>query len=290
MPGVRGVGVACEPGRVTLRVMTWNLWWRFGDWERRERAIVEVLRATNPDVVCLQETWAVRSAAGKVELQVERLTEQLGMSAVHHEPVWYEGQAFVNAILARGDLRRTLDAALPNADGAPGHRRVVGALVDTPWGGWPVVCAHLDHRFDGSGTRERQVGAVLGHVADRRGDPASDLPVILGGDLNAVPDSDEIRVLTGRRAGGPPGIVMSDVWEQVGQGRGETWIRTNPAVADSAWPDRRIDYLAVSWPRPKPVGNPVSAWRAGDRATTVDGVPVWPSDHAAVVAELTTPE
>jgi hypothetical protein len=38
----------------------------------------------------------------------------------------------------------------------------------------------------------------------------------------------------------------------------------------------------VSWPRPKPIGNPVRAWIAGNEA--VDGV--YPSDHFAVVGEL----
>jgi len=38
----------------------------------------------------------------------------------------------------------------------------------------------------------------------------------------------------------------------------------------------------VSWPRPKPLGNPRRAWLAG--VDPVDGV--WPSDHAAVVVDL----
>ena len=33
-----------------MRVMTWNLWWRFGAWEQRQRAIVETIRRADPDV------------------------------------------------------------------------------------------------------------------------------------------------------------------------------------------------------------------------------------------------
>jgi endonuclease/exonuclease/phosphatase family metal-dependent hydrolase len=274
---------------MALRLMTWNLWWRFGEWERREAAIVEVIRAAQPDIVCLQEVWVRRRDDGVVEHQADRLAEMLTMHAVANEPVWFDEAAFTNAVLSRWPVQRTLDAPLPRDDGTPGHRRVVGAAVDTPWGTWPIVSTHLDHRFDGSATRERQVRCVMEHVQELRGDPERDLPVILGGDLNAVPDSDEIRLMTGRRAGAPPGIVMSDTWEQVGEGSGITWSREHPAVADSAWPQRRIDYVMVTWPRPKPVGNPVRAWLAGDRPVTVNGEAVWPSDHAAVVVELHTP-
>jgi endonuclease/exonuclease/phosphatase family metal-dependent hydrolase len=121
-----------------------------------------------------------------------------------------------------------------------------------------------------------------------RGDPSNDLPLIVGADLNAVPDTDEIRLLTGRSAG-VPGIVFSDVWEQVGNGSGHTWRPENPYSTDSAWPNRRLDYLLVSWPRPKPVGNPTRAWNVATGPVDVDGELVWASDHCGVVADFVTP-
>ena len=41
-----------------MRVMTWNLWWRFGPWARRRQAILTALHAWQPDAVGLQEVWA----------------------------------------------------------------------------------------------------------------------------------------------------------------------------------------------------------------------------------------
>ena len=38
-----------------LRVMTWNLWWRFGPWAQREVAIRSIVQAQSPDVLLLQE-------------------------------------------------------------------------------------------------------------------------------------------------------------------------------------------------------------------------------------------
>jgi endonuclease/exonuclease/phosphatase family metal-dependent hydrolase len=148
-----------------------------------------------------------------------------------------------------------------------------------------VASTHLDYQFDQSAVRQLQVATVLEAVADHRGDPTADLPPIVAGDFNAIPDSDEIRMVTGRAAPPVPGALLSDCWEHVGDGSGSTWRRDNPYQVDSAWPQRRLDYVFVSWPRPKPVGNPVAAWLAG--VDPVDGVV--PSDHAAVVVDVLTP-
>ena len=150
-----------------------------------------------------------------------------------------------------GRARLLADEALPRADGSPGHRRIVAASVATPWGPWPIASTHLDHRFDDSAARQAQCRRLLELASTWRGDPTTDLPLIVGADLNAVPDSAEVRMLTGREPG-RRGIVFSDAWEQTGDGPGATWRRENPYSADSAWPNRRIDYLLVSWPRPKP--------------------------------------
>jgi endonuclease/exonuclease/phosphatase family metal-dependent hydrolase len=274
-------------GPMALRVMTWNLWWRFGDWPRREAAIVETVRSVRPDVLCLQETWAVDGDGG-VEHQIERLAESLGLHPVGTDPVFYRDHAFVNAVLSRWPAERIADEALPDVDGEPGHRRIVAASVSTPWGPWPFASTHLDHRFDASPARSAQLRRVLELALGWRGDPDVDPPLVIGADLNAVPDSDEVRMATGRSPG-VDGIVLSDVWEQSGDGDGATWRRENPHVADSAWPDRRIDYLLVTWPRPKPVGNPIGSWLVATRPIDVGGEPVWASDHAGVVAELVTP-
>ena len=58
---------------MTMRVMTWNLWWRFGPWEQRRHAIVETIRETVPDVLCLQEVWADATGAGMAEIIGEHI-------------------------------------------------------------------------------------------------------------------------------------------------------------------------------------------------------------------------
>jgi endonuclease/exonuclease/phosphatase family metal-dependent hydrolase len=120
-------------------------------------------------------------------------------------------------------------------------------------------------------------------VASKRGDPALEHPPVVAGDLNAVPDADEVRLLTGRSAGGVPGLVFQDSWEVAGDGStGVTWTRRNPYCVDAAWPERRLDYVLVGWPRPRPLGNPQVC-----RVVGIDPVNgVQPSDHYGVVVDL----
>src|ERR1051326_1639981 len=42
----------------TLRVVTWNVWGRYGPWRDREAGIVATLRDARPDIVVLTESWA----------------------------------------------------------------------------------------------------------------------------------------------------------------------------------------------------------------------------------------
>jgi len=276
----------------TLRVLTWNVWGRHGAHEDRQRAIIAVLRAEDPDVVFLQETWADQATdASPGVVQARQIADALGgYQIVTADGPWFSGRWLGNAVLSRFPVVRSQVRPLPRLDGGAPYRQAVIAHLDTPWGHWPVLSTHFEHRFDDTQARQLHAETLLRIVHDVRGDtPAKSLPVIIGADLNAVPDSDELHMLTGRKIG-VSGVVLSDVWEHVGDGgrlgtEGHTWRADNPHTANSAWPNRRLDYVLVSWPRSRPAGNPVRSWLAGLHA--VDGV--HPSDHAALVVDLAVP-
>ena len=164
-----------------------------------------------------------------------------------------------------------------------GHSAV---RVETPFGPWPVLTTHTDHRFDDSATRQVQCERILQLVDAMRAIPSAT--------CHRWSQATSTRSPTATRSACSPGgerrpvrnLVLTDCWEVAGDGPGATWRRDNPYQADTAWPDRRLDYVFVAWPRPKPVGNPLVAWLAGLDA--VDGV--HPSDHAAVVVDLATPD
>jgi endonuclease/exonuclease/phosphatase family metal-dependent hydrolase len=262
-----------------VRVVTWNLWWRFGPWEQRAAAIEATLRALDADVICLQETWVNGD-----EVQALGLAAALGMDvAVGDAPRWND-QAFANVVLSRRPVSRHETLVLPDEHGAPSHRRATIATVETD-DGQPelvVVSTHIEHRFSRSATRVAQVAALQRHLHAQHHESRV---VVIGGDLNCVPDADEMRLLQGRTAPAAP-LVFVDAWEMAGdRSPGWTWRADNPFLATASWPNRRIDYVLVSAPRPDGLGRPVGVHLAGLQA--VDGV--WPSDHAAVVADLTWP-
>jgi endonuclease/exonuclease/phosphatase family metal-dependent hydrolase len=260
---------------VGVRVVTWNLWGRFGPWERRQGGIAAVLAASGADVICLQEVWSTDDGAD----QARNLADILGFHMARNPDRFHRGLSVGNAVLSRWPIDHEETRTLPG----DGHRRVVRADLRSPQGRVPVFCTHLDYRFDESRIRQEQVGALVTYIAGHRGDPAVDRPVVLCGDFNAVPTADEIRILTGESPPPVHGLVFNDTWAAVGDGPGYTWDSSNPHLADAYWPRRRLDYVFVSWPRPKPAGNPVAATLIGTEP--VDGVV--PSDHYGVQVDLT---
>ncbi|MCJ7436728.1 MAG: endonuclease/exonuclease/phosphatase family protein, partial [Acidimicrobiia bacterium] len=62
-----------------MRLLTWNLWWRFGPWEARQPAILEKLGRVDADVLCLQEVWETRGG----ESQAEAIADALGYRHVY---------------------------------------------------------------------------------------------------------------------------------------------------------------------------------------------------------------
>lgn len=269
-----------------MRVVTWNLWWRFGPWEARQKAILETLRDLRPDVVGLQEVWA----AGGENL-AEWLAGELGLHwtwAPSPAPERWQrriGDATVdigNAVLSRYPLLEQEALRLPAPPHLDDGRLALYARLATPTHEVPFFTAHLTSPPHASAVRCHQVTALAQFVARHRTD--TPFPPIVTGDFNAWPDSDEIRLFGGYRTAPPvPCQVLYDAWDHADPtAPSATWDTTNPYVAAGGDPSARIDYIHVGRPAPGGPGRVRSARRAGHGP--VDGV--WPSDHAAVVAEL----
>src|SRR4051812_26357853 len=141
----------------TLRVVSWNLWWRFGPWEERQPAIGAALERLDPDIACLQEVWV---AGG--ESQAETLADRLGHQHVYASRWDGAKEQFGNAILSRWPIIRTEWRPLPAPAGSEEMRTVVFAEVDGPRGPVQVFCTHLNWRFDESHVRQEQARFIAG--------------------------------------------------------------------------------------------------------------------------------
>lgn len=255
--------------------MTWNLWWRFGPWEQRQPAILRTLERVKPDVVAIQEVWRDETTT-----QAEVLGTALGMESVYDSRFDIDGVGFGNAVLSRWPIVGSETHRYSNQRDDDAGRLVLRADVAGPDGSLQVFSTHLSWQLDESALRQLQVAELAGFVSDSG---PCEGPAVVCGDLNAEPDSDEIRMLTGR-AKDPVGIApFTDAWAEAGAGAGVTWNRDNPHAAQGSFPDRRIDYILVRWPDSEDTtAQVISSQLAGNEP--IDDV--WPSDHFAVVADL----
>jgi len=265
-----------------LRVLTWNIWWRFGPWEARRPAIAATLARLDADVVCLQEVWDDGDVCFAAEL-----AEGLGFHHTYGARLDLDGVRFGNAVLSRWPITGSEVLALPAHKEVEELRTCVRADIDGPRGPLQVFSTHLNWRFDQSATRQDQVRSVCRFITTSRPEAGRAYPPILCGDFNADPDSDEIRMLSGRAATPEDKLVFHDAWEVAGQASGSsatgaTWSNANPYAILDLEPDRRIDYIFVGWPKAGGAGHVTSCRVEG--LEPVDGVV--PSDHLAVLAEL----
>lgn len=257
-----------------LRVLSWNLWWRFGPWESRAPAIAATLARIDADVIGLQEVWQEGD-----KCQAADLASELGFSWVYASRLDLDGVNFGNAVLSRWPITSSEWRPLPAPAEQNELRTVLRADIDGPRGPIQLYTTHLNWRFDDSDVRQDQVSSICGFIGERRGDRS--YPPILCGDFNADPDSDEIRMLNGRATVPVPKLVFHDAWEVAGRHE-KTWSNGNPYAALDLEPDRCLDYVFAGWPKAGGAGHILGCSLEG--VDPVDGVV--PSDHYAVVAEL----
>ncbi|MGW0821992.1 endonuclease/exonuclease/phosphatase family protein [Streptomyces sp. NPDC002845] len=279
-----------------MRFVTWNVWWRFGPWEERQKALLAVLRELRPDVVGLQEVWEQGG-----ENLARWLADELGMHwtwAASDDAAYWQRRVgdtttgIGNAVLSRWPVLERAVKPLPalGSEG-DGGRLALYARLDAPGHPVPFFTTHLTSATGASALRCQQVTALAEFVAEHRG--GTGFPPVITGDFNAWPDSDEVRLFGGyRTAPAAPGQVFFDAWEYAGPAAPwATWDRANPYVAATFGPNVRVDYIHVGPPGPGGLGHVRAVRLAGDGPVGGvggggDGGGVWPSDHIAVVADL----
>lgn len=231
-----------------LRVLTFNIHRGHRDMRPELERIGEEIAAVRADVVFLQEVDR-DGRFSRGTNQAEWLGNRLRMNWEFGVNVGVPGSGpgYGTAILSRYPIVRWRNTHLVRHPGTE-QRGLLNTVIEVK--GQPVSLygTHLDHT---SGSlRNRQMRQVMQTAADEQG------PWLLGGDLNATPDSRTLRIAYKR---------LQDAWAK-GTGDGLT---VPPNV-----PRRRIDYLLHS--------PDVLAEQAGTVKSAV-------SDHRAVWADLRVP-
>jgi endonuclease/exonuclease/phosphatase family metal-dependent hydrolase len=242
-----------------LRVVTLNLWGTEPPLDRRLALAIRQLEALAPDVICLQEVRPLDGVAGRTTAHV--IADALGHAAHYEVAVtWPDG---VHAKLPAGQeglaviAKRIGDTrVVPLPDARPAEVRILlSAKVDTDGGPIWVHTTHLHYRLDDGLARERQVLLVDAAIRAFGRDNTSS-PQILAGDMNATPDSDEMRFLRGLTTLDGRRTHFQDAWLRLhreplpGEGfaQGITWSSENPLTRAlrSLDIDRRLDYIYVT--------------------------------------------
>jgi len=279
-----------------LRVATINVWNKSGPWLSRLPLIRGELERLAPEVVGLQEVLRLRpDTASDAPLTVhnDQLTEiadGLGYQLAYSVASDYgHGLKFGNAVLSRHPIVAERSFQLPGSESGE-TRSLLYVLCQTPHGNLPVFVTHLNWKFHQGSIRQRQVVFIADRVAELAPIGGSQLPPVLLGDFNAVPDADEIRFLTGLCALDGKTVYFADAWAFAGQGPGYTYDRANHYAAKAREPSRRIDYIFVRGPDRQFRGEPLRAELAFNSPDQGGPEPIWPSDHFGVVADLAITE
>jgi endonuclease/exonuclease/phosphatase family metal-dependent hydrolase len=258
----------------TVRVVTWNVWGRYGEWEARQAALDAELARVEPDIVCLVEAWSTNDANQPQHVAAQLDLEHARFNGGWQQDDWESG----SGIVSRWPIAEEQTRPLPAEGDAVGSASFFA--IDGPRGRIQLFVAMLTYPLDASARRQEQVRQLASFVSDVT---SGRYITVVCGDFNAGPDSDEMRMLTGRSTTAAPNLVFYDAWEIAGDGTaGITWSNRNPLAAIGHYPDRRFDYVLSAWPRLGAAGHPVHAELLGVRSP--DDVQI--SDHYGVLADL----
>jgi endonuclease/exonuclease/phosphatase family metal-dependent hydrolase len=262
-----------------LRVLTLNIWNLAGPWRERRVEILAWLDLLQPDVVCLQEV--VQNADGRNQARWLAEASSVDWDIADGPAVETGDGWFGNAVLSRQQIDKTSVVSLFFVEREGDAQR---SVVHARTGGVDVFCTHLNWQYEDGWIREQQVLDLVDAVG-QLADPESPLPPIVCGDMNAEPDSTEMRFLAGLSSMNGRSVYFQDAWRVAGgRGPGFTWDNRNPFAAAEFEPDRRIDYIYAGWRRHGGAGRIESARVACNRSLTG----TYATDHFGLVADIQT--
>lgn len=148
-------------------------------------AIARVIKESGADLVALQEVDVHTIRSGKNVDQASELGRMTGMNSFFVKGIDYQGGEYGIAILSKLPFVATDSLRLPMEENSGGEPRVLAVVTVEPSQGEKIVFAntHLDLK---AGNRQLQMEVIIDYLKQQA------FPVILGGDFNALPESDVI--------------------------------------------------------------------------------------------------
>lgn len=273
-------------------------------WDERRHEIVAWIRQLQPDIVCLEEVWQDdrhgNTAGWIVEHTPDLPFHWVFGGAAFGEHFWGDPSLHIgSAVLSRWPIDDHTYHRLPIApDEDPVVSGIPWELLHVRTVGLDVFACHLAPAPTHGLHRQLQVIEIDRIIRDARGElddmppfpgKRDGMPPILCGDLNAEPDSDEIRFLCGLTPLDGRTTYYQDAWRVAGDGPGMTqgW-RGNPIAAAMNVPRKRIDYVFVGDPFQRRDG--AGRVLAAELACHTPLTGVLASDHTGLVVDIEWPD
>lgn len=179
-----------EPG--TLRVLCYNIHYGQGnDGEYNLQRLADVIKASKPDLVALQEVDVGVKRSGRLH-EVRILGELTNLKSHFGPTQHYEGGLFGNAVLTNLPVESVVIQPLPYTEATPElttyPRGAISVIVTLPDGErLNFISTHFQHNLEADRVEEAKAINQLFAV--------DNVTAILAGDMNAVPDSEPISIL-----------------------------------------------------------------------------------------------
>lgn len=237
-----------EPRRIT--VLSYNIHHGEGadgrvDLER----IAAVIRNAEPDLVALQEVDRYTRRTGLIN-QAQELACRTGMQYLFGRTIDYQGGMYGNAVLTRLPVNGFANRALPFTPGREPrgviHLHVYSGPTESGHSIFRFFATHLDVS---EADRLNAVPALLEFAMEE-----PEMPSLLAGDMNALPDS-------------APMKLLNKGWQVAETGQP---LPTYPAAA----PTRQLDYILY---------RPADRWRVLEVRVLEETIA---SDHRPILAVL----
>lgn len=251
-------GRAAAADASSLRILCYNIHYGQGTDGRYDlERLAAVINKVKPDLVALQEVDVGVRRSGRVH-QARRLGELTNMAVRFGPTQHYEGGLYGNAVLTRLPILDVVIHPLPYTEATPQlvtyPRGAIAVTVRGPHGK-PLrfISTHFQHNVaEDRLAQAKAINKLFASNGDR-----GDLPTILAGDMNAVPDSDPIKELLKE-------------WTNAGD-------EAASPTAPSGKPTSRIDYIFY---------RPDSTFRLSHAEVVAEALA---SDHRPVLAVLEIP-
>lgn len=241
-----GSGYAYAGDEPVIRVLCYNIHHGEGmDGEIDLGRIADVIKSVSPDIVSLQEVDKQTQRTHRVD-QAKELARLAGMQYVYGASLPFQGGEYGNAVLTRHRIRESVTVPLP---GEP--RSALCVTLSLPTGDSTTtdtlfIATHLDTKQT---PRYQSVPLIEQALAS-----LPQIPSILAGDLNALPDSPTMQEF------------------------GRTWVNTTSGDGFFTYPvdvpTKQIDYI---------LHRPAESWQVLETQVLDEAIA---SDHRPILAVL----